>query len=122
MYSTKIERYEVSIPSGSAVQDDHLAIGGTSLFLVFVPAAIDGTAITFLTTSSIITGVTTVWSPLYNSAGSEISLVVAAARCVVLDPKVFASLEVIRLRMGTAASPTNQTADRVLQVITRSIA
>ena len=47
---------------------------------------------------------------------------IAASRCVVLDPKLFAAIERIRIRTGTAASPTDQTADRVLQVATRIIA
>lgn len=61
----------------------------------------------------------TTWNELYDSSGNEITLTTAAGRYIPLDPTVWIGINNIKIRSGTAASAVNQTADRVLTVVSR---
>lgn len=74
---------------------------------IFMPAGWDTAALTFLASFD---GVT--YGPL-KYEGTEVSITVAAGDAITLDPFKFTRLPFIKLRSGTAATPVNQTADRV---------
>lgn len=61
----------------------------------------------------------TSWNELYDTSGNAISFTVAASRYVYMDPTVWIGINMIKIRSGTSGSPVNQTADRVLTLVSR---
>ena len=98
------------IASGSS-QSDAVKLDFETPLTVFMPAAWDAAALTFLAS---LDGVT--YGPL-KYEGAEINYPAAAGDVVTLDPLKFARLPFIKLRSGTAATPVNQTADRTLTLM-----
>jgi hypothetical protein len=78
---------------------------------ISLPAAIDGTTMTFQVSTD---GAT--WKNLYNEFGTEYSIVIGNDRTVVPDLTMFAAAAWVKLRTGTAAAPTVQTAARTIRV------
>lgn len=77
------------------------------------PAAIDSaTAITFQASAD---GAT--WVNLYDATGAEKSLTVSTSRRIILTPADFYGIRFIKVRLGTAASPTTATASRNITLI-----
>lgn len=58
------------------------------------------------------------FSPLYDALGAERSLNVVALRSISLDPTNFMGCTHLKIRSGTAATPVNQGAARVINVTT----
>jgi hypothetical protein len=63
---------------------------------------------------------------LYNADGTPYTLTVpalaaATARDYAVDPTVFVGCRYIKVRSGTPAAPTNQTANRTLTLVTRPL-
>lgn len=82
-----------------------------------MPAAIDGTVITFAV-SDVINGT---FQPLYDAYGTEVTVTMAASRAIALDGVLGAVYPwaAIKIRTGTAASPTVQSAARELKVVAK---
>lgn len=60
------------------------------------------------------------WDNLYDQGGTEVSITVAADRYIVLDQDTAAKLtgiRHIRVRSGTAGTPVNQDAERVIDLV-----
>ena len=53
---------------------------------------------------------------MYDADGTELTVTVAASRHVALAPDGLRSARWLKLRSGTAGSPVNQGADRVIGV------
>ena len=51
--------------------------------------------------------------------GTEVKVTVAASRYVVIEPAVFFTVRVLRLRSGDAGAPVNQAASRTIRVVCR---
>lgn len=86
-------------------------------FVALMIPAIDGTAITFQSSED---GVT--YNNVHDSAGTEVSYTVASNRYVLVNTAHLGQFgRFIKVRTGSAGTPTNQTAARVIQVIGRSI-
>ena len=84
---------------------------------VQLPASINSaTALTFQGSAD---GVT--YNNLFDSTGTEVSIAVAASRFVALDPAVFAGIPYLKARTGTSGSPTAQTADITLTLVTHGL-
>lgn len=108
-----------TIASGQAVSNA-INIEGLALLGIAFPAAWDAAAITF---EGSVNGTT--WAPVYDDAGNE--LTIASGVVTTLTGKVvvagggalekLAALYAIKIRSGTAASPVNQTAERVFNLI-----
>jgi len=90
-----------------------------SLFGIVMPSGWDAAGLTIL--ASFDYGVTFVpMKSLYD--GTEITYVVNASGYFPLpNPQIFAAVTNIKVQSGTSASPVNQTADRAIQLVLRSI-
>lgn len=80
---------------------------------VLLPALFTGTTLTFQVSHN-----GTDYYNLYDMAG-EVSAVVAAGVAVALDPAKFFGWNYLRVRSGTAASPSAQAAKRTISLIGR---
>jgi hypothetical protein len=58
---------------------------------------------------------------IYNQFGSEVRHVVAANRFIALTISDLASVRYLKIRSGTSATPVNQAADRILNIVSRSV-
>jgi hypothetical protein len=81
---------------------------------VQMPASFTGTQLTFQTSHDGIT-----YQNLYDDAGSEIAVTVAASTNVALPASVMAAWRYVKLRSGTAGTPTAEAAERTLKIINR---
>lgn len=59
------------------------------------------------------------WNNMYDAAGTEVALTVAASRYIPIDPNVWIGINHIKIRSGTSGSPVNQGADRILTLVSR---
>jgi hypothetical protein len=94
-----------------------IEIGAVDAIGLVMPAAMDGTAITFAVCDTL--GGTYV--PLYDDFGSEVTVTYATSRAVALSG-VLASLfpwKFIKIRTGTVGTPVVQTAARTIKVVTK---
>lgn len=106
----------VSILTGAAVSNS-LNLESLRLFGIVMPAAWTAASLTFQASFD---GGTT-WVNMYESSGTEISVTASTSRYIALDPVIFASITMIKVRSGTSGTPVNQTADRALGLVLRSI-
>jgi hypothetical protein len=108
----------VVIPGGQSQSGAiPLAVSQETLVGLVMPAAFDGSTITFLGGDS----ATGTFRPLYNAAGVEIAVMVAAGRFIAIDPNDFVAPPYLKLRSGTSATPVNQTANRTIMVLTERV-
>ena len=84
---------------------------GLRLCALMMPTTISGTLVTF---QASLDGVT--YRDVYDAAGNEYQLVVAAARYIPLDPLALMDAKFIKIRMGTSATPSVQAQDSALQL------
>lgn len=55
------------------------------------------------------------------STSAAISYTAAANQYIAIDPTLWRGINMIKVRSGTSGSPVNQTADRVLTLVTRRL-
>jgi hypothetical protein len=55
------------------------------------------------------------------SISAVVSYTVAAAQYIAIDPALWRGINMIKVRSGTSGSPVNQSADRVLTLVTRRL-
>lgn len=114
--------YDLTISSGgslSAAQEFQKTVNaqnGEALIRLDMPSGWDAAGITFQVSED---GQT--YRNLYDAAGNEKALTVAASRAIYLPPLDFAGIRFIKVRSGTAGSPVNQTADRTIRLVTRAM-
>lgn len=90
---------------------------GLRLFGIVMPAAWTAANLTFQASFD---GGTT-YVDMYDYNGLEVVATASTSRLIVLDPVVFASIPLLKIRSGTAASAVNQGGDRTLTLVLRSI-
>lgn len=112
-----VGRHQGALVSGAPVQTENatiavsgnlsaaIALKGRLLSGVTVPAATEGTAMTFQGCDS----ATGTFLDVYDKDGNELSVVIGASKYTALDPTQFFGLDFVKVRTGTAASPTAQT-------------
>lgn len=100
-----------TIANGASLSDA-VDITAGLLIAIQMPAAWTAAVLTFQASHD---GVT--FADVYDSAGAERSVTVAAGRHVTLDTANF-GMRFVKVRSGTAAAPVNQGAQRVLQLVT----
>jgi len=94
-----------------------IEIGAVDAIGLVMPAAMDGTSITFAVCDTL--GGTYV--PLYDDTGVEVTVTHAASRAVSLST-VLASMfpwKFMKIRTGSVGTPTTQTAARTIKVVTK---
>lgn len=110
----------VTIANGASLSGAAVFVNGvTSLVGIVIPAAWTAAALTFQASAD-----GTTYGDLYNTAGTEVTIpssAVAASRYIALDPSDFAGIAYLKVRSGTSAAAVNQTADRTLTLVVRSL-
>ena len=106
----------VIIANGQSLSAE-VDLAGATILAISMPAAFTGTVLTFQAARA--TGGT--FRNIYDDSGTEVSLTVAADRMVAID---FAALKLapfryLKIRSGTAATPTAEGAERTLYLITK---
>lgn len=112
--SIGITQTQITIASGTALSAA-VPIGDKVPVGIAMPSGWDAASLTFQVSAD---GGTT-WNELYDSSGNAVSFTVAASRYIYMDPTVWIGINMIKIRSGTSGSPVNQTADRVLTLVSR---
>jgi alpha-D-ribose 1-methylphosphonate 5-phosphate C-P lyase len=104
----------VTISNGTSLSaavpiGDHVPVG------IAMPAGWDAAGLTFQVSCD--GGVT--FNELYDNGGNETTFTVSSGRYIPLDPTVWVGINHIKIRSGTAAATVNQTADRILTLVSR---
>ncbi len=111
-----LDIWPVTISNGTSITNgDNL--GGLRLFGLVMPALWTPANLTFQ--ASFDSG--TSWHNVKDSTGNEITVTASAGDCVVWVPTAFASIPMIKIRSGSAASPVTQAASSIIQLILRSV-
>lgn len=109
----------VQIPANQALSGE-IDLGAFNLVAIEMPEGWAGSTITFQSKANRQeqgSGVPVEdWDDVYDSAGNELQVTVAANRVVVDIPEL-ASLRFIRIRSGTSAAPFNQNPTREIKLI-----
>lgn len=105
------------IASGTALSAA-VPLGAKQLVGIAMPAAWDAAALTFQVSAD---GGTT-WLEMTTSAGAAVSFTVAGGQFIAIDPAIWRGINMLKLRSGTSGAPVNQTADRTLTLVTKSVA
>jgi hypothetical protein len=109
-----MQHTSAAIPAGQS-QSGTVELHNNAVTSLHMPAAWTGTVVTLL-------GAPTgkgPFQPVFDAAGVELAVTVAAGRAVVLDASATRGLRFLRLRAGTAAAPINQSTRRVVQLMLR---
>lgn len=110
------EAFPVTISSGASLTGT-INLSGLRLFSIAMPSSWTAANLTFQMSPD--SGTT--WVNLRDQSGNEVVAVADASCCVLLTPAQFASIQYLRIRSGTAATPVAQAADRSLQLVLRSV-
>lgn len=105
-----------TVPDGPAGLSAALNLRGFALKGILMPTAWGAAAITFQAAEA----EAGTYRDLYDSAGTEVSVTVAAGRAVALSTALqdlLVGVEFLKIRSGTAAGPINQGADRALVLV-----
>lgn len=94
-----------------------LNLGGLRLFGIVMPAAWTTASLTFQMSPD--NGVT--WNDMYDALGSEFVVAADVSRFIMLDPFSFSAVQWLKVRSGTAGTPVAQGADRLLNLVLRSV-
>lgn len=117
----------VQIPNNQAVSGE-IDLGSNDLVAFEMPESWAGTAITFQSKANRgeVSGggqAPEDWDDVYDDAGTEVSVTVAASRVVVVGTVTKAAigaLRYLRIRSGTSAAPVNQSPAKEIRVLTKS--
>ena len=111
------EGLSATIASGASLSGA-ISLSYLTVVSILIPAEFDGSAITF---QGSVDG--TNYFNLYDETETEVNFPVSASRLVkVTNVNYFFGLEYLKIRAGTAASPTNQsTTDTVLTVFVKLV-
>lgn len=101
----------VTIANGTSLSDA-IEFGGDALVEIVMPAAWTAAGLTFQVSHD---GVT--YQNLYDAAGTEVQISVAASRNVRLSPTDWIGVPYLKVRSGTSGTPVNQGAARTIQII-----
>ncbi len=96
----------------SATTSAAVSLIGVTILGVITPSALTGTSLTFQVSSS----AAGTYVPLYDSAGTQVSVTVAASRGYYLDPAIFAGWRYVKLVSGSS-----EAADRTFTLFVRPV-
>ncbi|HET8787010.1 MAG TPA: hypothetical protein VFM38_15355 [Candidatus Limnocylindrales bacterium] len=108
-------KFIATIANGASLSDA-IDLDGQVIAAIVMPAAFTGTALTFQASAD---GVT--YQNVYDDAGTELSASVGQAKVIVNKSilESLAALRYVKIRSGSAASPTAEAADRTLTILTK---
>jgi hypothetical protein len=106
---------QVTIASGASLSGA-VDLNGCGLVRIQMPAGWDAAVLTFQVS---LDGLT--FANLYDRAGNEYTVQVAASSSIIVPPSDFAGLRWLKVRSGTAGVAVNQTAERVLNLMVRPL-
>ena len=112
-YSNQAIPVTVAIPTGATGLSASVQTNGLPVVGLIIPS--DWVIATAITLQGSIDGTT--FYNVYDDTGTEVSITVAASRHIALNPSEFASFPYLKLRSGTAASPTDQTNSPELKLV-----
>lgn len=104
------------ITSGAAVSAE-IDLGDKTLLGIAMPAAWDAAHLTFQV--SVDGGVS--FQEMFTSAAAAVDITVAASQYFAIDPAMWRGVNCLKLRSGTLAVPVNQTADRLITLVTKPV-
>jgi hypothetical protein len=110
-----ISKIQVTIPSGTALSNA-ADLRFTDLVGVNMPSGWDDAALTFAVSED-----GTTYRSLADSTGEYTVLAPAANQHVILSALDMIGIRFIQVRSGASATPVNQTADRVIELVTREL-
>jgi hypothetical protein len=61
------------------------------------------------------------WDNVFDSLGTEVTILAAASRFILLNPADFVSVRYLKVRSGTSGTPVNQGGARTITLIVRAI-
>jgi hypothetical protein len=106
----------VTIPNGGSIMADGVDLNQFTPVGVLLPAGWTSAGLSFAASPD---GAT--YGALYDKDGEVMIATLAGGEYVVLDPLKFFGARWLKIRSGTAGSPVNQGADRVLTLVVRRV-
>jgi hypothetical protein len=100
-----------NIPAGQALGSG-VQLSMMTLCGIIMPATWTAASLTF---QACVDGAS--WEELYDNAGNEITITVAASRYIIIPPTLLLPMPYLKVRSGTAASPVNQVAAAAIQYV-----
>lgn len=110
-----ITQIPVTISNGTSLSVP-VPLGDSPLTGIAMPAAWDAAGLSFQVSAD--GGAT--WGEM-QSISAVVSVTAAAGQYIAIDPTLWRGINMIKVRSGTAAAPVNQTADRVLTLVTKRL-
>ena len=114
----QIRQTPVTILTGAALSSVSADMRNEQLVGIIMPAAWDAAALTF---QGSVDGIT--WGNVFTATGelSFPSADVAAGNLLAFDIHMTPAIRFVKVRSGVAATPVNQTADRIITLLTRDM-
>lgn len=110
-YQPRIETVSATIASGQSLSGA-VNLAGCRLVGLVMPAAWTAASLTFQVSHD-----GTTYNDLYDDAGNEYTVVAAASRYIGLVGMDWEAVRFLKVRSGTAATPVNQAAQRVIVLV-----
>lgn len=119
-YLNAIRYQQVTIPASGSLSDATPVGAGAVVVGISMPSAWTAANITF---QGSVDGTTfqDIFDTTTNGTSNEWVAAVSASRITMLDTSLSDSLQQIRLRSGTSATPVNQAAARTITLIIRDV-
>lgn len=113
--STLTSDLNITIANGASLSDA-INLMGTTLVGYIMPAGWDAASITFQVS---VDGSS--FADMRDTLGNEVKHIVQSDSFVSVQPANFASVQHIKLRSGTTGAAVNQSAERVITLVTRVV-
>jgi len=107
----------ITIASGASLSGA-IALGDKVLCAILMPAAWTAAALSFQASDD--NGTT--WKDMFDDGGQEINIPTVGAvagQRISIDPSMFGGVDMIKVRSGLTAAAVNQSADRILTLVSR---
>ena len=104
-----------TIASGASLSGAVEVPRGCALVGISMPSTWTAAALTFQA------AVINIYQNAYTTAGAAISYTAGAAQALPVDPAQWKHAAKLKVRSGTAGSPVNQAADRILTLVFRPV-
>lgn len=105
-----------TISSGTSLSGA-VNLGGLRLFGIVMPSTWTTANLTFQMSYD---GGTT-WVNMYDASGNELTVAASTSRYIALDPLLYSSVSMIKVRSGTSSASVSQGQDSTLQLSLRAI-